>query len=660
MKSRNSNDHRSLATSLLAAPFTPQSHRFMKNMTSSRVLASMAALTLSAGSLSAAILTYDANLTTSGAQDGAGAGWNVAANPVNWWNGTADVAWSTANTTADTAIFGAGAGTAGATVVVGTVNVGTIQFNSTTSGYTLSTGTITLGTGIVNNNAALGSTISAKISGSGGLAYSGTGTGAVSLSNAAGNDYTGLTTLTGTGRLANGGRNNAFGSFGTASASSLGLDYTQIGTGTGVTFSGGTISEAFIINGSGQSNAGALRFSNNTTLKSLIQLASDSRISGPFSSGNIIDGNIDLQGFTLTITDIQGTINGAIGGTGGLTLNTNSTNPLNLTNVANSFSGNLTINGSAILGAGNNTALGTSTLIFGSGTIRSTDATARTFANTIGAFTGNAIFGATATQIGTLSFTSTTTASLGNSVRTFTTNVDTSFDNGFSSSGTTGGILKAGAATLTLNGVSTYQGVTTVNAGTLLVNGSIGAGAVTVSNSGTTLGGNNGTISGATTINLGSFLAPGASSGTTGTLSFGSSLTLLGTTTLELAGLGGVAGTDFDKLTVGGALNFGGDLNIISVGVFNINQVGSYNLFDTGSIGGNFANVSVGGTSLAYNGSLQQWAATNLGFTYTFALTSGELSVASAIPEPSAFSMLAGLGAIGLVLTRRRQRTSAK
>ncbi|NQX00808.1 autotransporter-associated beta strand repeat-containing protein, partial [bacterium] len=536
------------------------------------VACSLGAVSLSSIA-SAAIFTYDANTSTTGAQDGAGAGWNVAANPANWWDGAADVQWSTANTLTDTAIFGAG-GTGG-TVVVGTVNVGTIQFNATTTtGYTLSTGTITLGTGIVNNNAALGSTISAKISGSAGLAYSGTGTGTVTLSNnvSGGNDYTGITSLTGTGRLANGGRNTAFGSSAGASASALGLNYTQIGTGTGVSLSGGTLVEAFIINGSGQANQGALRFVNNTTLDSLIRLGSSSRIAGAFSSGNVINGNIDLQSFTLTLADMQGSINGAISGTGGLSLSTNSTNPLILTNSANSFSGNLSINGSAVLGVGNNTALGGSTIVFAGGGIQSIDATARTIANTIGTLTGNAAFGQTSTQTGTLSFATTTTASLGNSVRTFTTNVNTTFANGFSSTGSIGGITKAGIGTLIMNGTSTYSGTTTVSAGTLLISGiNSGSGAVDVGASGK-LGGI-GTIAGG--VNVTGVLSPGASieSLSTGTVAFASgskltyelqdtssvgadlvditgNLSLAGTVTLDLVKLGAGTWAVGDKLTI--------------------------------------------------------------------------------------------------------------
>src|SRR5207249_3522251 len=91
------------------------------------------------------------------------------------------------------------------------------------------------------------------------------------------------------------------------------------------------------------------------------------------------------------------------------------------------------------------------------------------------------------------------------------------------------GITKAGNGTLTMSGASTYTGPTTVSAGTLLVNGSLDAGS-TVTVNGGTLGGT-GTINGAVAVNSGGTLAPGAS---IGTLTFGSSLTLSGTTTMEI------------------------------------------------------------------------------------------------------------------------------
>jgi T5SS/PEP-CTERM-associated repeat protein len=78
-----------------------------------------------------------------------------------------------------------------------------------------------------------------------------------------------------------------------------------------------------------------------------------------------------------------------------------------------------------------------------------------------------------------------------------------------------GGLTKLGAGTLTLTGSNSYEGGTTISAGSLLVNNANGSGAgggeVTVD--GGLLGGT-GTIYGTVTVNSGGILAPGASIGT--------------------------------------------------------------------------------------------------------------------------------------------------
>ena len=78
-------------------------------------------------------------------------------------------------------------------------------------------------------------------------------------------------------------------------------------------------------------------------------------------------------------------------------------------------------------------------------------------------------------------------------------------------SGIGGSLVKTGFGTLTLSGINSYTGATTVNTGTLMVNGSIVTSSLTTVNAGGTLGGT-GTV-GATTINGGT-LSPGTSIGT--------------------------------------------------------------------------------------------------------------------------------------------------
>ncbi len=450
--------------------------------------------------------TWDATTGTAGIQDGAG-NWTGAN---NWLlNGAgSNLAWP--NSTGDTAVFGNGG--VGGSVTVGTVNVGTISFTpTTTTAYTLATGTITMGTGTagsaaITNTNTLGSTISAKISGTSGLNFTGVANSTVAVTLSGANDYTGITNVATGGRLTSNA--TGFGSAAGATASVLGGNHTVVNTGAGIGLTGSS-SEAFLINGIGQTAGtvnpqGAIRFAAGMTLSSLVQLGSSAQITSNGSGTVTLNGDLDLAGFTLSVGNgslsfagnvplvVGGKVTGAasildVGAAGGF-------NVVNLNSSNNDYSGTTRVNfgtGVSTVGLGSNNALGTSTLVFNGGGVQSTDTTARTIANTIGNVTGNATFGASPGQnftvkTGTLTFTSTTSSSLANAARTFTTNVDTSLSNPFSSTGTSGGIVKAGAATLTLAGASTYTGPTAVNAGTLLATNTTGSatgtGAVTLTN----------------------------------------------------------------------------------------------------------------------------------------------------------------------------------
>jgi autotransporter-associated beta strand protein len=203
--------------------------------------------------------------------------------------------------------------------------------------------------------------------------------------------------------------------------------------------------------------------------------------------------------------------------------------------------------------------------------------------------------------------------------------------------GAAGGINKLGAGTMDLQGTNDYAGTTTVTAGTLLVNGAItGTGAINVLNT-STLGGN-GEIAGAVSIASTAFLAPGNSIGTDLGLA---SLDLDGTLEIEWDS---TVSPEIDFFNVIGALalDAGSTVSFTNLGAGSL-TAGPTNGFvfaQYGSLTGTFGNV-VGlpsGFSIDYN--------------------YGGLNQIAIIPEPSV-SLLGALGALGLVLRRRRQADGA-
>jgi autotransporter-associated beta strand protein len=89
--------------------------------------------------------------------------------------------------------------------------------------------------------------------------------------------------------------------------------------------------------------------------------------------------------------------------------------------------------------------------------------------------------------------------------------------------GTGGSLVKIGTGIMTLSGINTYTGPTTVSAGVLIVNGSIASSSLTTVNGGAALIGS-GTV-GSTVVNAGGFLVPGPV-GTPGTMTVAGNLAL--------------------------------------------------------------------------------------------------------------------------------------
>jgi autotransporter-associated beta strand protein len=155
-----------------------------------------------------------------------------------------------------------------------------------------------------------------------------------------------------------------------------------------------------------------------------------------------------------------------------------------------------------------------------------------------------------------------------------------------------GAVTKQAAGKLTLTGTHTYTGVTTVSAGTLLLNGVIGASAVTVT--GGTLGGN-GLIKGPVTIQPAGRLAPGTA---IGALTISNSLNLSGVTVMELD----AAARTNDSIRGLTSVRYGGTLTLSNL-AGTITGLDSFKLFNASTYQGAFAalNPVRPGTDLGWN-----------------------------------------------------------
>ncbi|MBN8456902.1 MAG: autotransporter-associated beta strand repeat-containing protein [Verrucomicrobia bacterium] len=230
------------------------------------------------------------------------------------------------------------------------------------------------------------------------------------------------------------------------------------------------------------------------------------------------------------------------------------------------------INNGTLLG-GNNGAFGTGTIYLASGggsmTLASTDTTARSFGNKVdfstGGFTGTANFGQTSVGTGALAFGE---LSLGSAVRNLAINANTSFT---SVSGTTGGITKTGAGTLTLSGASLTSGTITISHSSTSTNGvvvgdasALGTGAVVVNGNqqfNASLSVNAGlTVSNALTLKR------GQGGGNRAVLSLGAGSTWSGSITVDNTSASGLATIASEGATTAAASIVSGDIGYSTLG----------------------------------------------------------------------------------------------
>ena len=144
-------------------------------------------------------------------------------------------------------------------------------------------------------------------------------------------------------------------------------------------------------------------------------------------------------------------------------------------------------------------------------------------------------------------------------------------------------LVKAGNSSLSLAGVNSYRGTTTLRSGTLLINGSVGTNLIT--QTGGLLSGT-GTLAGALTV-TGGTLAPGNA---IGILTVQNNVTLTAGATVVLE-LNQTLLTN-DVLRVAGTLNYGGTLTVNNLsGTLAIND--SFKLFSAAATTGTFAQTNL-------------------------------------------------------------------
>ena len=554
---------------------------------------------------------------------------------------------------------------------------------------------------LVLNNDPTGSSSTIKLTGNHDMTFkSSDGTGLISLRAPNAAVRTGVTTLesgtldfnsaktgtflgdpAGATLVLNGGTLQISNAWGTGNASGIAAYNTTIGGNTTIVSNAATTAKAGI-----NQTLGTLAISANTlTIK-----ATDT--AGVITSGTAgVQFGVTTLGGNATFNVIPGagyaptalTIAGAVGDAGSGYGITKTGAQIMVLSAANTFSGNTRVT-AGTLTLGNNLALQNSAIDTSSvGTITlSGGITTPTF--------GGLVDGSGQRALGSLI----TTGYSG--VTSVTLNPGNGITNTYSgviADGAAGMILtKTGLGTQNLAGTSTYTGATNITGGTLAITGSgsiNGTSGITVDGAnaifqyssstalsaavtfgasggkfiydssatfsqpltvatGSTLGGH-GSL-GIVTVSSGGILSPGNSPGqiTVGTLVLDSG----STSHMEIAGT--TLGTQYDNVTItnNNGLTYGGLLEVVSYGGYDLTQVGSYNLFtlNSGTPSGDFSNVTVGGTSLSNSGGV--WTGSSAGSTYQFTEASGILTVT--IPEPATASLMLGVISLGLMARRRR------
>ncbi|HEX8322976.1 MAG TPA: autotransporter-associated beta strand repeat-containing protein [Tepidisphaeraceae bacterium] len=374
----------------------------------------------------------------------------------------------------------------GATLNLGTSGTASALNNGGFQLTIVGTGPTTLG----STTAGTGMTLT----GAGGLTK--TATGLLTINGA--HSYSGVTTVSAgilsVNTLANGGADSSIGSV-SSDASNL-----LLSNGTTLQYKGAATNSDRLFTLNGVANG------NGVTI--------DASGTGPvnFTNGGAIAYGVGGQSRTLTLNASASSGNNTLAatindnGTGVVSVIKSGTGTWVLTG-NNKYSGGTTISGGGTLAVGHDNALGIGALtINNSGGVQSADLNARTLPNAfISGLNGAVIrFGTQGKTTGDLLFSSSAQATIGSELRTFAVHNTTTFQSGFSGSGS---LTKDGLGTLIINGPAES---TTPLTGTF-------ARGITISSDGGNLRLGNSTAAGAALITINGSEAQG------GTLQFASS-----------------------------------------------------------------------------------------------------------------------------------------
>jgi autotransporter-associated beta strand protein len=465
-------------------------------------------------------LTWDANGATAGQTNGAGAWLNAN----QWWDGAANQTWASGAS----AIFGGPNTAGGAVTLASPTSVNTITFNQFTGTYTLGTAgqTLTINGGIQKNSgSAVATIISPLVLGT---AQTWSNDSASNINVQAATTLNGVLTLGGTGST----------SFDNANAIISGIGgIVKNGTGH-LILSGGT-SPLHTFTGDITVSGGSIGFQSSAFLTGRNVNLTNGYLGGRFGSGFTWTGGLGTGANQIRIT----------GGTSGLSGEGSTTSTFQI--------------GGAL-----------STLVWGA----SGEGTATGFFNP-SVFLVNGDARMNTNGKGHLN----NAIELNGATRTFTSlqTTDGAATNGFTINGAisnstgTAGIVKNGPGNLILAAANTYNGPTTINAGTLQIG----------NNTAASIG--NGTYNNSVSI----------ASGSTLRIYSTASQTLGGV----ISGSGGLTKSYAGTLTLSGANTYTGKTSLtpLNTGGFGTVTVSSFN-----SVSGGTSSSSLGAPTTVANGTI--------------------------------------------------------